>query len=61
MYKTAAMAAISGNNPVREYYDYLLEKGTAEHNARNAVARYIAKVSYGMLKSGEKYQPYKRR
>jgi transposase len=59
VYKTAALASISGNNPIREYYDDLLEKGLAEHNARNAVARYIAKVSYGMLKSGLEYQPYK--
>ncbi|MEJ2055127.1 MAG: transposase, partial [Calditrichaceae bacterium] len=59
VYKTAALACISGHNPIREYYDYLLEKGIAEHNARNAVARYIAKVSYGMLKSGLEYQPYK--
>ena len=59
VYKTAALAAIAGANPVREYYDYLLGKGTAEHNARHAVARYIAKVSYGMLKSGQPHHPYK--
>ena len=59
VYKTAAVAALKGKNPIREYYDYLIDKGVAEHNARNAVARYIAKVTYGMLKSGEKYQPYK--
>jgi len=59
VYKTATMAALNGNNPIREYYDYLIGKGVAEHNARNAVARYIAKVTYGMLKSGEEYQPYK--
>ena len=58
VYKTAAMAAIAGQNPIREYYEYLLHKGVAEHNARNAVARYIAKVSYGMLKHGTEYQPY---
>lgn len=59
VYKTAAMAALHGDNPMKEYYDYLIGKGIAEHNARNAVARYISKVTYGMLKSGEKYQPYK--
>jgi transposase len=59
VYKTAAMAAINGQNPIREYYDYLLQKGIAEHNARHAVARYIAVITYGMLKSGEKYQPYR--
>ena len=59
VYKTAALAGISGHNPIRDYYDYLLEKGVAEHNARNAVARYIAKVSYGMIKNSSEYQPYK--
>jgi len=59
VYKTAAMVALQGNNPMREYYGYLIGKGVAEHNARNAVARCIAKVTYGMLKSGEEYQPYK--
>ncbi len=59
VYKTAALAAINGENPMRDYYDYLIGKGVEEHNARNAVARYIAKVTYGMLKSGEKYEPYR--
>jgi transposase len=59
VYKTAALAAINGNNPVREYYDHLLTQGVAEHNARHAVARYIARISYGMLKSGTRYEPYR--
>jgi len=59
VYKLAAMAAISGgNNPIRQYYDMLLAKGFAEHNARHAVARYIARVTYGMLKTGKRYEPY---
>jgi transposase len=60
VYKTAAMAAINSDaNPVREYYEHLLATGVAEHNARHAVARYIARVSYGMLKNGTPYQPYR--
>lgn len=58
VYKTAAMAAIGGNNPIREYYDYLLGKGVAEHNARHAVARYIARITHGILKTGTRYDPY---
>jgi len=58
VYKIAAFVAIKGNNPIREYYDYLLKKGIAEHNARNSVARYLATISYGILKSGERYRPY---
>jgi transposase len=57
VYKLAAMAAISSkNNPVRAYYDHLLAQGVAEHNARNNVARYLARITYGMLKSGKPYQ-----
>jgi len=59
VYKTAAMAALRGKNPIREYYDYLLGKGIAEHNARHAVARYIARITYGILKTGTRYDPYR--
>ena len=59
VYKTAALAALKGNNPIREYYDHLLAQGVAEHNARHTVARYIARISYGMLKSGTRYEPYR--
>jgi len=57
VYKTAVHTALKGDNPVREYYDRLLRQSVAEHNARNACARYLARVSYGMLKSGERYEP----
>jgi transposase len=60
VYKTAARVAItSGNNPVYEYYETLIENGLTHKQATLMVARYIAKVSWGMLKSGEKYDPYK--
>lgn len=59
VYKTAAMAAINAQaNPIREYYEHLLAKGIAEHNARHAVARYIARVTYGMIKNSTPYDPY---
>jgi transposase len=59
VYKTAAVVALMGKNPLREYYDYVVSSGVAEHNARHAVARYIARISYGMLKSGTRYEPYR--
>ena len=59
VYKTAAIVAIQGNNPMREYYEHLLKQGVAEHNARHGVARYIARITYGMLKSGTRYEPYR--
>jgi hypothetical protein len=46
---------------MRAYYDSLLEKGVTEHNARNAVARSIARITYGMMKTGKRYQPYQQR
>ena len=57
VYKTAVHAALKGDNPLRAYYDALLQQGVAEHNARNACARYLARVSFGMLKTGEHYDP----
>lgn len=59
IYNGAAMTVINGDGPIREYYDYLLKKGIAEHNARVAVARYIARLSLGIMKSNEKYEPYR--
>lgn len=57
-YKSAAIAAIGGKNDINEYYKELLKKGFSEDKARHAVARYIAKVSYGMMKHGTTYIPY---
>jgi transposase len=60
VYVSAAVRVASTENPLREYYDYLLkEKKLAEYNAKNALARYIAKISLGIIKSGEKYKPYR--
>jgi hypothetical protein len=62
VYKLAAMAIISGkDNPLRQYYESLIANGVAEHNARQALARYLARLTYGMLKTGTRYQPYQRR
>ena len=55
----AAMSAIGGKNPIREYYDQLIGSGVAEHNARHAVARYIARITYGILKTNTPYEPYR--
>ena len=60
VYKSAAVRVAATDNPMRRYYDYLLnEKKLPEYNAKNALARYIAKVSLGIIKSGEKYNPNK--
>jgi transposase len=58
IYKSAALAAIGGKNDIREYHEYLLSLGLSARESRNGVARYIAKVSYGMLKNKSEYIPY---
>ena len=59
VFKTAALAAIvaaNEQNPLRQYYEYLLkEKRYAEHNARHAVARRIAIFAWGVLKTKKKF------
>ncbi len=63
LFKMAVFSVIAQDkeNPMQDYYQYLLrEKGLAEHDARNAVARRIATLAYGILKSGKKFDPRKR-
>ena len=61
VYKSGVLAAIGGNNPINDYYEYLVrEKNYPEHNARNKACRRLAILSLGVLRSGKKYQPYRR-
>lgn len=61
VYKSGVLAAIGGNNPINDYYEYLIrEKNYPEHNARNKACRRLAVLSLGVFKSGKKYQPYRR-
>ncbi|NIU82153.1 MAG: transposase [Candidatus Thorarchaeota archaeon] len=61
VYKSGILAAIGGNNPINDYYEYLIqEKGYSEHNARHKACRRLAILSLGVLKSGKKYRPYRR-
>ena len=60
MWAAKKVRAASTENPLREYYEYLLnEKKLPVYNAKNALARYIAKISLGIIKNGQKYKPYK--
>ena len=60
VYKTGVSAAIGGNNPINDYYEYLVAGGEHEYDARHKACRRLATLSLGVFKSGEKYQPYKR-
>jgi len=60
VYLMAARAAIQGgNNPISEYYQQLREKDLNSKQAHLQVARYIARVSLGIMKSGQKYDAYR--
>jgi len=61
VYKTGVNAAIGGNNPINNYYEYLIhEKGDPPYNARNKACRRLATLSLGVFKSRKAYQPYRR-
>jgi hypothetical protein len=61
IYKMGVVAALGGNNPINDYYEYLiLEKGYPPYHARHKACRRLATLSFGVLKSGKQYQPYKR-
>jgi len=61
VYKSGVIAAIGGNNPINDYYEYLIsEKGYPAYNARNKACRRLAILSFGIFKSGKKYKPYRR-
>lgn len=58
-YKSGVLAAIGGNNPINDYYEYLIkEKGYPEYNARHKASRRLAILSLGVFRSTKKYQPY---
>ena len=60
IYKSGAIAAIGNNNPINDYYDYLIkEKNYPEYNARHKACRRLAIISFGVFKSGKKYKPYR--
>jgi len=58
VFKLAAQSATQEGctNPFRMYYESLLnEKKLPEHTAQHAIARRIAVLVYGVLKSGKKF------
>jgi len=62
VYKIGAVTAIDGNNPIGDYYKYLMkEKGYPDYQARHKAARRLAVLSLGVFKSKKRYQPNYRR
>ena len=59
VFKTAAIICIScggENNVFRNYYEQMKQRGLADYNARHAVARRIAVIAYGILKTGVAFE-----
>lgn len=56
VYKTAAFSLIGGKSSFHDYYQDLLKQGYADYNARHKLARRLAILSWGIFKSGKKYQ-----
>lgn len=60
IFKIATLATIGGNNQFNNQYDYFLnEKKYSERKARSAIARQIATVTFGVMKSNKRYDPFK--
>lgn len=59
VFKTAALGCVrTSEGELAQLYNYYLrEKALADFDARHAVARHVATVAYGVLKSKKKYQP----
>ncbi len=58
VFKTAALSVVTSEarNPFKDYYKFLLNKKRyAEHEARHALARRIAVVALGVMKSGKPF------
>lgn len=57
VYKAAVMAAIGNDNPINDYYQYLIEhKNYVEHIARHKTCRKLAILSFGVFKSGKPFK-----
>jgi transposase len=62
VFKIAALSVLftTSKNSFKSYYDYLIkEKSYPEHDARHAVARRIAVIALGVMKSGTAFNSQK--
>jgi transposase len=57
VFKTAALATISGPSIFGEDYRRRVREGQPEYQARHAIARGIAAAALGVLSSGKKFKP----
>ncbi len=58
VFDVAAVASIThANSSLHTFYQSLLEKGYAEFNARHALARRIAIITLGIMKTQRRFEP----
>ena len=60
VFKTCTLVAISErlNNPIRSRYEYYInQKRYSEHNARQAICRWIATLALAVMREKKKYSP----
>ncbi len=59
VFKTAAFTLLQEGreNILRNYYNREIQKGRSDFNARHAVARRVATLAFGVLKSKKKFDP----
>ncbi len=61
VFKVAALTVIGGKNEFNDWYEQLItERNYPPHKARNAISRRIAALALGVLKSEEKFKPYRK-
>jgi len=58
VFKSATVAALRGKSDIRDYYEQMLKKGISERDAKSHIARYIAKVSFAIMKTKTPYIAY---
>jgi len=59
VYKSGVLAAIGGNNPIHDYYEYLIQEDNCpKFNARQKACRRLATLSLGVFKSGKKISTF---
>jgi len=61
VYKTGVLGAIGNDNEINDYYESLIrEKGYVDYNARHKACRRLAVLSWGVFKSGKRYERHRR-
>lgn len=62
IFKTASFSILNSSNEFMDFYNYLIiEKGYPEYKARHAMTRKIASIALGVIRSGKRYNPQRKK